>query len=109
MRYSAKEILAAVAKQLGNTPAVCKKSYVHPAVLALGSALAGKKRRHRRHLEPEVSAREGARQAPICTQRKPACWNSCGDSTGWRSKRSKPEPQKQNAQPFEGLGGLGLY
>ncbi len=39
-RYSAKDILGAVAKQLGNTPAVCKKAYVHPAVLALGSALA---------------------------------------------------------------------
>ncbi|MDM0104844.1 DNA topoisomerase IB [Variovorax sp. J22R24] len=40
-RFSAKEILAAVAAQLGNTPAVCKKAYVHPAVLALGTALAG--------------------------------------------------------------------
>ena len=40
MRYSAKEIIAAVAKQLGNTPAVCKKAYVHPAVLALGTTLA---------------------------------------------------------------------
>ncbi|MDH6593219.1 DNA topoisomerase-1 [Variovorax sp. TBS-050B] len=40
-RYTAKEILATVARQLGNTPAVCKKAYVHPAVLALGSALAG--------------------------------------------------------------------
>ena len=39
-RYGAKDILAAVARQLGNTPAVCKKAYVHPAVLALGSALA---------------------------------------------------------------------
>jgi DNA topoisomerase-1 len=39
-RYSARDILAAVARQLGNTPAVCKKAYVHPAVLALGSALA---------------------------------------------------------------------
>ena len=38
-RYSAKDILGAVARQLGNTPAVCKKAYVHPAVLALGSAL----------------------------------------------------------------------
>src|SRR5690606_22973852 len=36
-RYSAKAILAEVARQLGNTPAVCKKSYVHPAVLELGS------------------------------------------------------------------------
>ncbi|MGJ7484928.1 DNA topoisomerase IB [Variovorax sp. LT2P21] len=40
MRFSAKEIIAAVAKQLGNTPAVCKKAYVHPAVLALGTTLA---------------------------------------------------------------------
>ncbi|MET0541246.1 MAG: DNA topoisomerase IB [Variovorax sp.] len=39
-RYSAKEILGAVAAQLGNTPAVCKKAYVHPAVLSLGSTLA---------------------------------------------------------------------
>ena len=38
-RYSAKAILAEVARQLGNTPAVCKKSYVHPAVLELGSRL----------------------------------------------------------------------
>ena len=41
MRYSAKEIIAAVARRLGNTPAVCKKAYVHPAVLALGTTLSG--------------------------------------------------------------------
>ena len=40
MRYSAKEILGVVAKQLGNTPAVCRKAYIHPAVLALGVRLA---------------------------------------------------------------------
>jgi DNA topoisomerase-1 len=40
-RYNAREILCAVAQQLGNTPAVCKKAYIHPAVLALGSQLAG--------------------------------------------------------------------
>jgi len=40
LRYSAKAILTEVARQLGNTPAVCKKSYVHPAVLELGSRLA---------------------------------------------------------------------
>ena len=38
-RYNAKEILTAVARQLGNTPAVCKKAYVHPAVLELGGRL----------------------------------------------------------------------
>ncbi|MEH3087224.1 MAG: DNA topoisomerase IB [Xylophilus ampelinus] len=38
--FSAKRVLAEVARQLGNTPAVCKKSYVHPAVLGLGETLA---------------------------------------------------------------------
>jgi DNA topoisomerase-1 len=38
--YGVKDILATVAKQLGNTPAVCKKAYIHPAVLSLASALA---------------------------------------------------------------------
>lgn len=38
-RVSGATIVAAVAKQLGNTPAVCRKAYVHPAVLALGEQL----------------------------------------------------------------------
>ena len=33
-RPSAKELLGEVAKRLGNTVAVCRKSYVHPRVLA---------------------------------------------------------------------------
>jgi len=36
----ATHVLAAVASRLGNTPAVCRKAYVHPQVLELGSALA---------------------------------------------------------------------
>lgn len=39
-RISTKEILCSVANQLGNTPAVCKRAYVHPAVLELGTILA---------------------------------------------------------------------
>jgi DNA topoisomerase-1 len=27
------QVMKAVAKQLGNTPAICRKSYVHPAVV----------------------------------------------------------------------------
>ncbi|WP_225781302.1 DNA topoisomerase IB [Xenophilus sp. Marseille-Q4582] len=38
-RASGATIVAAVARQLGNTPAVCRKAYVHPAVLALGEQL----------------------------------------------------------------------
>ena len=37
--YSAKAVLNEVARLLGNTPAVCRKSYVHPAVMALGARL----------------------------------------------------------------------
>jgi len=61
-RYSPKEILAAVAKQLGNTPAVCKKAYVHPAVLALGSALAGDGEDESSELLRKMTARTAARQ-----------------------------------------------
>ena len=38
-RWGAREIVGAVARQLGNTPAVCRKAYIHPEVLALGSRL----------------------------------------------------------------------
>jgi len=40
VRFSAQAVLAQVARRLGNTPAVCRKAYVHPAVLELGSRLA---------------------------------------------------------------------
>lgn len=36
----ATHVLADVARRLGNTPAVCRKAYVHPRVLALGDKLA---------------------------------------------------------------------
>ncbi|WP_431123903.1 DNA topoisomerase IB [Variovorax paradoxus] len=61
-RYSAKEILAAVARQLGNTPAVCKKAYVHPAVLALGSALASDREDVSSEVLRKMTARTAARK-----------------------------------------------
>lgn len=33
------EVLATVARRLGNTVAVCRKAYIHPQVMALGSAI----------------------------------------------------------------------
>ncbi len=36
---SGKHVLAEVARRLGNTPAVCRKAYIHPQVLELGTAL----------------------------------------------------------------------
>jgi DNA topoisomerase-1 len=44
---SAPQVLAQVARRLGNTPAVCRKAYVHPQVLALGAALADDAARRR--------------------------------------------------------------
>lgn len=41
----AQDILAGVAKRLGNTPAVCRKAYFHPRVLALGTSLADEAQR----------------------------------------------------------------
>jgi DNA topoisomerase-1 len=37
----AQQVLAEVARRLGNTPAVCRKAYIHPRVLELGKALGG--------------------------------------------------------------------
>jgi DNA topoisomerase-1 len=39
VRGAATQVIAQVAARLGNTVAVCRKSYIHPAVLALGPAL----------------------------------------------------------------------
>jgi DNA topoisomerase I len=54
---SAKEILAAVAARLGNTVAVCRKSYVHPAVLEL--ATRGRLEDTVRSAAPRSSTRTG--------------------------------------------------
>ncbi|MEP6504443.1 MAG: hypothetical protein ABJD97_13990, partial [Betaproteobacteria bacterium] len=39
VRGAAKQVVAQVAQRLRNTVAVCRKSYIHPQVLALGAAL----------------------------------------------------------------------
>ena len=41
--FTLKQLLAEVAHSLGNTPAVCRKAYVHPNVLELGMKLAALK------------------------------------------------------------------
>lgn len=52
------DVLSAVAKLLGNTPAVCRKAYVHPQVLALGEWLGDDATR------AELLSRPWAREAP---------------------------------------------
>ncbi len=43
--FSAQAILKEVASQLGNTVAVCRKAYIHPAVLELGKSLSSNSER----------------------------------------------------------------
>ena len=55
------EILGAVARRLGNTPAVCKKAYVHPRVLELGGALIDETERQRLRGRPWFATAPPAR------------------------------------------------
>ena len=41
--FALKQLLAEVSGRLGNTPAVCRKAYIHPHVLSLGMRLASRK------------------------------------------------------------------
>ncbi|MBG9389674.1 DNA topoisomerase IB [Caenimonas aquaedulcis] len=41
--FTIKQVLAEVSASLGNTPAVCRKAYIHPGVLDLALELCGKK------------------------------------------------------------------
>jgi DNA topoisomerase I len=53
-----KDAIAAVARVLGNTPAVCRKCYVHPAVLETyldGNLIAGLRKRTEETLEDSLS------------------------------------------------------
>jgi len=85
--YSAKAVLQEVARLLGNTPAVCKKSYIHPAVLELGGHLAqdaqamaplwpqlesGKKLRHLYAAEHRLLALLESRRRALKAGKKPA-------------------------------------
>src|SRR6202022_2821540 len=58
-----KDAISAVAKILGNTPAICRKCYVHPAVLETyldGNSIEGLKRKTEEALEKEdVDLRSG--------------------------------------------------
>lgn len=53
------QVLKGVASRLGNTPAVCKKAYIHPQVLTLSAALG------------DAAARSALRQARWATQAAP--------------------------------------
>jgi DNA topoisomerase I len=54
--------ISAVAKILGNTPAICRKCYVHPAVLETylnGNSIEGLKKKTEEALEQDVDLRSG--------------------------------------------------
>jgi DNA topoisomerase I len=50
------EVVAAVARRLGNTAAVCRKAYIHPRVLAAGEALSSEAARAALRALPWVQA-----------------------------------------------------
>ena len=50
------QVLAAVARRLGNTAVVCRKAYIHPRVLALGEALGDGAARARLRAQPWAAA-----------------------------------------------------
>ncbi len=111
-RYRAKDILAAVAKQLGNTPAVCKKAYVHPAVLALGSALSDNDEDAATALFEKIAGRKTARpsrglyaaerrlQAFLRTHRQAQARAAAGDSRrGGRKLQAAVASAKRTLSP----------
>ncbi|HEY4079623.1 MAG TPA: DNA topoisomerase IB [Burkholderiaceae bacterium] len=61
--FNAKAVLTEVAESLRNTPAVCRKSYLHPAILALWAELSDKASataaRHKLALLVRVRAKSG--------------------------------------------------
>ena len=56
-------VIAQVAQRLGHTVAVCRKSYLHPAVLALSTALVDEQARAAA-LEPALAARQREGRTP---------------------------------------------
>jgi DNA topoisomerase IB len=68
----AQEVLAQVARRLGNTAAVCRKAYVHPQVLALGSALADDAARQQLREQSWVSNPPAQRGSSLAERRLPA-------------------------------------
>ena len=55
-RCRPQDVLAAVARRLGNTPAVCRKAYIHPRVLDLGQAIGDEVARASLQNEPWVKS-----------------------------------------------------
>ena len=56
--FTVKQLLGQVATTLGNTPAVCRKAYIHPDILALGMELAGTPAPQLQAQRPTSAARE---------------------------------------------------
>jgi len=90
-RWGAREIVGAVARQLGNTPAVCRKAYIHPEVLALGSRLDDAPQALAKAWRRSTGGRRGLLAAEA---RLLAFMRACrgGRLTGARSARSAAAP-----------------
>lgn len=95
------QLVAAVAQRLGNTPAVCRKAYIHPRVLALADSLHDEAARAALRGQPWVvaparkdglSAAERRLMALLRTRRPapapPPAWRATGSAV--RSQAARP-------------------
>jgi DNA topoisomerase-1 len=92
VRGAATQVIAQVARRLGNTVAVCRKSYIHPLVLALGAALAdddGRAGLLQQRWAAAADAGSGRRALSAAERRLLAL---LGPKTPRRSARQKPLP-----------------
>ncbi|MBO9649974.1 MAG: DNA topoisomerase IB [Variovorax sp.] len=69
IRATMKEVLCAVAVRLGNTPAVCKKAYVHPAVLEFAGLAMSNSKKSRALWDSASSKTQKLRYLDISEQR----------------------------------------
>lgn len=83
--------IESVAEKLGNTPSVCRKCYVHPAVLDSymdGTMIEGLLARARK---------AWPRTCRTCNPKKQRCWPCC--SSAWRMTRRNPRKCRAAARP----------
>jgi DNA topoisomerase-1 len=83
---SVKDAIGEVARRLGNTPAICRRSYVHPAVVDAYLQGALKPRLHARVRLPRTLPTRSLRPAEVALQRL----LSAGQSLPRAAQRTRP-------------------
>ena len=84
------QVVAAVAQRLGNTPAVCRKAYIHPRVLALGEALGDNAARAALRAAPWAAAPAARRGLGAAERQLMALLRSRGAAAATAAVKSSP-------------------